>query len=170
MEVKQKLAAEPAIEGIPNRSRIAPFNKQPPRLSLKSSQPCANMLFIIKSIYILIPLSLYYLINFYLSLSFYFYSSLLLSCSCSCSASWCLHKSCIASSRFCRTCTEIKWNLVLLLLPLFLFKTGAAGCWSHCAYSSAFLAWCSSSTESIPHNCLTVWLTATLRIKVYYCS
>ena len=26
MEVKQKLAAEPAIEGIPNRSRIAPFN------------------------------------------------------------------------------------------------------------------------------------------------
>jgi len=27
MEVKQKLAAEPAIEGIPNRSRIAPFNK-----------------------------------------------------------------------------------------------------------------------------------------------
>ena len=27
MEMKQKLAAEPAIEGIPNRSRIAPFNK-----------------------------------------------------------------------------------------------------------------------------------------------
>ena len=26
MEMKQKLAAEPAIEGIPNRSRIAPFN------------------------------------------------------------------------------------------------------------------------------------------------
>ena len=28
MEVKQKLAAEPAIEGIPNRSRIAPFNNR----------------------------------------------------------------------------------------------------------------------------------------------
>ena len=28
MEVKQKLAAEPAIEGIPNRSRIAPFNRK----------------------------------------------------------------------------------------------------------------------------------------------
>jgi len=28
MEVKQKLAAEPAIEGIPNRSRIAPFNNK----------------------------------------------------------------------------------------------------------------------------------------------
>jgi len=27
MEVKQKLAAELAIEGIPNRSRIAPFNR-----------------------------------------------------------------------------------------------------------------------------------------------
>ena len=26
MEVKQKLAAEPAIEGIPSRSWIAPFN------------------------------------------------------------------------------------------------------------------------------------------------
>ena len=30
MEMKQKLAAEPAIEGIPNRSRIAPFNKSMP--------------------------------------------------------------------------------------------------------------------------------------------
>ena len=26
--MKQKLAAEPAIEGIPNRSRIAPFNNR----------------------------------------------------------------------------------------------------------------------------------------------
>jgi len=26
--MKQKLAAEPAIEGIPNRSRIAPFNTE----------------------------------------------------------------------------------------------------------------------------------------------
>ena len=34
MEVKQKLAAEPAIEGIPSQSRIAPFNTPTQRETL----------------------------------------------------------------------------------------------------------------------------------------
>ena len=40
--MKQKLAAEPAIEGIPNRSRIAPFNTPTQRETLTTPRASRN--------------------------------------------------------------------------------------------------------------------------------
>jgi len=42
MEVKQKLATEPAIEGIPSRSQIAPFNTPTQRETLTTPRASQN--------------------------------------------------------------------------------------------------------------------------------
>jgi len=44
MEVKQKLAKEPAIKGIPSRSQIAPFNTPTQQKTLTTPRASRNFL------------------------------------------------------------------------------------------------------------------------------